>query len=147
MDYSPRWDYTSSHDRGASTTTVIDKLTGKVVGKPYRGKPDVRNSWEGGWKRDHGSRIEAHGESRGIATGPYRARASALPDGFSSIGDFRLTIDGFGDRGIKGPSIQRFGGGLTTLPPWVRRLDRVTRWVTAKIAIYHPRLRCRRVAS
>jgi hypothetical protein len=25
-----------------STTTVADKLTGKVVGKPYRGKPDVR---------------------------------------------------------------------------------------------------------
>ena len=40
-----------------------------------------------------------------------------------------------------------FGGGLTTLPPWVRRLDRVTRWVSAKIAIYHARLRCRRLAS
>lgn len=40
-----------------------------------------------------------------------------------------------------------FGGGLTTLPPWVRRLDRVMRWVTAKIAIYHARLRCRKVAS
>jgi len=25
-----------------STTTVADKLTGKVVGKPYWGKPDVR---------------------------------------------------------------------------------------------------------
>lgn len=40
-----------------------------------------------------------------------------------------------------------FGGGLTTLPPWVRRLDRVTRWVTAKIAIYHGRLHCRKAAS
>lgn len=40
-----------------------------------------------------------------------------------------------------------FGGGLTTLPPWVRRLDRVTRWVTAKIAIYHARLRCRTEAA
>jgi len=40
-----------------------------------------------------------------------------------------------------------FGGGLTTLPSWVRRLDRVSRWVTAKIAIYHARLRCRRMAS
>ena len=40
--YSPRWDYTSSPDQDASTTTVADKLTGKVVGKPYRGKPDVR---------------------------------------------------------------------------------------------------------
>ena len=67
--------------------------------------------------------------------------------GFRSIGGFRLTIDGFGDRGIKGPSIQRFGGGLTTLPPWVRRLDRVTGWVTAIIAIYHARLHCRSVAS
>jgi len=40
-----------------------------------------------------------------------------------------------------------FGGGLTTLPPWVRRLDRVARWVSAKIAIYHARLRCRRMAK
>jgi hypothetical protein len=40
-----------------------------------------------------------------------------------------------------------FGGGLTVLPAWVRRIDRVTRWVTAKIAIYHARLRCRRMAS
>jgi hypothetical protein len=23
-------------------TTIADKLTGKVVGEPYRGKPDVR---------------------------------------------------------------------------------------------------------
>lgn len=35
-----------------------------------------------------------------------------------------------------------FGGGLTTLPPWVRGLQRVTNWVTAKIAIYNARLRC-----
>ena len=41
-DWSPRWGYTSSHDQNTSTTTVTDKLTGKVVGKPYRGKPDVR---------------------------------------------------------------------------------------------------------
>jgi hypothetical protein len=34
--------------------------------------------------------------------------------------------------------------GLTVLPSWVRRLPRVQRWVTAKIAIYHARLRCRK---
>jgi Transposase DDE domain len=33
-----------------------------------------------------------------------------------------------------------FGGGLGPLPPWVRRLSRVRRWVDAKIAIYHARL-------
>ncbi len=57
------------------------ELQGAWCLKPYWGKPDVRNFREGGWKRDHGSRTEAHGESHGTATGPYRARASALPDG------------------------------------------------------------------
>jgi hypothetical protein len=48
--------------------------------KPYWGKPTVRNFRGGGWKRDHGSRTEAHDERRGTATGPYHARASAPPD-------------------------------------------------------------------
>lgn len=39
-----------------------------------------------------------------------------------------------------------FGGGLTHLPPWVRTLPRVQRYVSAKIAIYHARLRCRKTA-
>lgn len=33
-----------------------------------------------------------------------------------------------------------FAGGLGPLPPWVRRLKRVERWVGAKICIYHARL-------
>lgn len=37
-----------------------------------------------------------------------------------------------------------FGGGLAPLPAWVRRIDRVRLWVTAKIAIYHARLALRR---
>jgi hypothetical protein len=56
------------------------ELRGDWCLKPYWGKPNVRNFREGGWKRDHGSRTEAPGESLGIATGPYRARASVLPD-------------------------------------------------------------------
>jgi hypothetical protein len=36
-----------------------------------------------------------------------------------------------------------YGGGLSPLPAWVRRLDRVRRWVTAKIIVYHARLSCR----
>ncbi len=36
------WDYTSSVKNCTSTTTVADKHMGKVVGEPYRGKPDVR---------------------------------------------------------------------------------------------------------
>jgi hypothetical protein len=40
-----------------------------------------------------------------------------------------------------------FAGGLGPLPNWVRRIDRVTRWVTAKVAIYHARLRARRAIA
>ena len=36
------WDYTSLPRSVSSTTTVTDELAGKVVGKPYWGKPAVR---------------------------------------------------------------------------------------------------------
>jgi len=36
-----------------------------------------------------------------------------------------------------------YGGGLTHLPPWVRGLHRVRRWVGGKIILYHARLRVR----
>jgi len=36
-----------------------------------------------------------------------------------------------------------YGGGLNSLPPWVRRLDRVRRWVGGKLILYHARVRVR----
>jgi hypothetical protein len=36
-----------------------------------------------------------------------------------------------------------YGGGLAALPAWVRTLERVRRWVGAKIILYHLRLRAR----
>lgn len=39
--------------------------------------------------------------------------------------------------------LSSFGGGLAPLPAWVRRLDRVQRWITAKIVIYHARMNAR----
>jgi transposase len=39
-----------------------------------------------------------------------------------------------------------YGGGLGPLPAWVRRLTRVTRWVTAKIALYNARVSLRTTA-
>ena len=36
-----------------------------------------------------------------------------------------------------------YGGGLAGLPPFVRRLHRVRRWVGGKIILYHARLRVR----
>jgi Transposase DDE domain len=35
-------------------------------------------------------------------------------------------------------------GGLTGLPPWVRRLPRVRRWVGGKMILYHAKLRARK---
>ena len=43
-------------------------------------------------------------------------------------------------------NLSNFGGGLTHLPPWVRTLPRVTRWVTAKLIIYHARANVRNAA-
>lgn len=40
--------------------------------------------------------------------------------------------------------LSAWGGGLTGLPPWVRTLDRVRRWVGAKLIIYHARWNIRR---
>jgi hypothetical protein len=42
MKYFNGWDWPSSAGRGVPTVTVADKPTGKVVGEPYRGEPDVR---------------------------------------------------------------------------------------------------------
>jgi hypothetical protein len=40
-----------------------------------------------------------------------------------------------------------FGGGLGPLPAWVRRETRVRRWVTAKLVVYHARLKGRSHAA
>jgi len=37
-----------------------------------------------------------------------------------------------------------FGGGLAPLPPWVRTLPRVRRWIGTKLIIYHARMCVRR---
>lgn len=41
-------------------------------------------------------------------------------------------------------NLTSYGGGLGPLPPFVRRLGRVTRWVGAKIILYHTRIQTRR---
>ena len=43
-------------------------------------------------------------------------------------------------------NLSNYGGGLTHLPPWVRRLDRVSLYVTAKLALCHARVNVRHAA-
>jgi IS5 family transposase len=40
-----------------------------------------------------------------------------------------------------------YGGGLGPLPAWVRTLERVRRWVGAKLIIHHARLAVKRAAA
>jgi hypothetical protein len=44
-------------------------------------------------------------------------------------------------------NLSNYGGGLTHLPPWVRHLDRVSLYVTAKLALYHARKNARALAK
>jgi len=44
-------------------------------------------------------------------------------------------------------NLTSYGGGLGPLPAFVRRLDRVRRWVGAKIILYHLRLQQREAAA
>jgi len=77
--------------------------------------------------------------------GPHRRLAIGLhrwsPEMYRAILDRRDQIERIF------AALTCFGGGLTPLPAWVRRFDRVARWVSAKIAIYHARLNCRSMAS
>ena len=43
--------------------------------------------------------------------------------------------------------LSAFGGGLAGLPPWVRTLPRVRRWVGAKLIIYHARWNVRKAVA
>jgi len=40
-----------------------------------------------------------------------------------------------------------FGGGLSPLPSWVRRLDRVRLWIQAKLLINAQRIQQKRLAA
>jgi hypothetical protein len=44
-------------------------------------------------------------------------------------------------------AVSCFGGGLSPLPTWVRRLSRVQKWVSAKLIFYHARLLLRKART
>jgi hypothetical protein len=80
---------------------------------------------------------------------PHRLRAMDMlepPAGINSFGPqlHRRRTDI--EREFSG--VVCFGGGLTTLPPWVRRMWRVRRWVWRKLLVNAARIRLnRRVAG
>ena len=66
-----------------------------------------------------------------IRQSPYRVRGIALLDG--EFGRVLYALRGAIERSFGNAT--SFGGGLTPLPAWVRRSDRVWRWVWAKLLI------------
>lgn len=75
---------------------------------------------------------------------PSRARLSAArmwKNGAKALYRERLEIERIFSRQSS------FGGGLAPLPAWVRRKERVWRWVAAKLILYHARLALRTEAA
>ncbi len=70
--------------------------------------------------------------------GPHRREARVLWRDHRIMGQYvyrqRVRVEGVFS------AMCSFGGGLGPLPAWVRRIDRVRRWVGAKIILYHARL-------
>jgi len=73
---------------------------------------------------------------------PHRLRPRAL---WPHLGSWALRERKAIDHFFGQPS--SYGGGLAPRPAWVRTLDRVTRWVTAKIVLDHVRRQLRRPAA
>lgn len=69
---------------------------------------------------------------------PHRLRGLALFGGPDRFGE-RLLAQRAAVERVFG-NLVSFGGGLTCLPPWVRTLGRVTRWVWAKLLINAARI-------
>ena len=73
---------------------------------------------------------------------PHRRRAINMLEAPAAINPFGISVYNRRtdiERDFSG--LVCFGGGLTTLPPWVRRIRRVRAWVTAKLLINAARIR------
>jgi hypothetical protein len=102
---------------------LIDAHNGRLLVKP-KGNPSGERHAVTLRQMGHARRqlLEVQGERPGLIHLVHRQRIHA--------------------EGILG-NLCGYGGGLTSLPPWVRRLRRVRRWVGGKIILYHARLRVR----
>lgn len=81
-----------------------------------------------------------HQRKPGTKRSMPRARREAVElwDQMPAVGELAMRVRSSIERTFA--RLCGFGGGLGALPPWARRLSRVTRWVDAKLAIYHARL-------
>jgi len=107
-------------------------------------------SWLFDYCRHHGHQVVCPRAKPGTGTGhhyvsPHRRRAIDMLEAPAAVNPFGPALYAARtdvERDFSG--LVCFGGGLTTLPPWVRRIWRVRAWVTAKLLINAARIRINR---
>ena len=147
-------------DAFAVTTLAVSekdmaaRMVGRLGGHGYLlADAHFDASWLFDYCRHHGFQLVCPRAKPGTGTGhhyvsPHRLRAIRMlepPAGVNTFGP---------DLYARRTDIERqfsqlvcFGGGLTTLPPWVRRIWRVRNWVMAKLLINAARVRLNRKAA
>jgi hypothetical protein len=127
------------------------RMVGRLAGEGYLlADTHFDASWLFDYCNHHGRQLVCPRAKPGTGIGhhyvsPHRRRAIQMlesPAGINSFGrdlyDLRTDIE----RDFS--QLVCFGGGLTTLPPWVRRIGRVRNWVMSKLLINAARIRINR---
>jgi len=127
------------------------RMVGRVDGAGYLlGDAHFDASWLFDYCHHHGHRLVCPRAKPGTGVGhrycsPHRRRAIDLLEPPAAVNPFGPGLHarrGDVERDFSG--LVCFGGGLTTLPPWVRRIWRVRAWVTGKLLINAARIRINR---
>ena len=107
-------------------------------------------SWLFDYCHHHGRRLVCPRAKPGVGLGhhyvsEHRRRSIEMLESPAQVNRFGSALYAQrGDVEREFSGLVCFGGGLTTLPPWVRRIWRVRAWVTAKLLINAARIRLRR---
>ncbi len=127
------------------------RMLKRVAGGGYLlGDAHFDASWLFDYCHHHGHQLVCPRAKPGTGTGhhyvsPHRRRAIDMLETPAAVNPFGAGL--YDTRtGIERDFSQLvcFGGGLTTLPPWVRRIWRVRNWVMSKLLINAARIRINR---
>jgi hypothetical protein len=137
-----------------SEKEMAQRMVGRLEGCGYLlGDGHFDASWLYDYCHHHGYQLVCPRAKPGTGIGhhyvsPHRRRSIEMleaPEGINSFGTEMYCRRTDIEREFSG--LTCFGGGLTILPPWVRRIWRVRNWVMAKLLINAARIRLNRKAK
>ena len=127
------------------------RMAGRLSGGGYLlGDAHYDASWLFDHCHGHGHQLVCPRARPGTGTGhhyvsPHRRRAIDMLESPAAVNPFGPGLyDARTDIERDFSGLACFGGGLTTLPPWVRRIWRVRNWVMSKLLINAARIRINR---